>query len=126
MSDTTTTTLTQTYQEMVDALLAKLPKEHREAAAALIAIYGPKLLEIAAADAYAYIQRLLANDVTVAQEILEQCSDAELLAQVAANTALWADQETFNAYRKEMMKSFVLTAAPLLLKILLAMVGVCL
>ena len=49
--------------ERVQDLLARVPQSQRQAAAALLAQYGPRFFDIAQEDAWQYLRRLLAGDL---------------------------------------------------------------
>ena len=90
--------------------------------ASLIAYYGPQLLNMAVADAAAYLKRLLAGDLNVVTELDASLSTDEWLAKVKANTARWENVAQYNIVRNNMTNDFLLKAAPILASILLALV----
>ena len=107
----------------IDEILAKLPASQRPAAANLIALYGPKLLDIAKEDATQYIRRLLAGDIEAATDLYDTLTHDEFLAQVTLNTQRWAEVAEYNIARAKMRLDFGMKAALVLLAILMALVG---
>ena len=103
-------------------LLAKIPTDKQAAAGSLIAYYGPQLLNMAVADAAAYLKRLLAGDLNVVTELDASLSTDEWLSKVKANTARWENVAQYNIVRNNMTNEFLLKAAPILASILLALV----
>jgi hypothetical protein len=106
-----------------DELLKLVPEAQRQAASALVAQYGPRLLEMAASDAWAYIRRLQAGDIMAAADLDAKLSDDQWLAGVATNTAAWEAVANYNVVRQGLRNEFLLRVAPLVLTILLALVG---
>ena len=114
---------TTELQKAVTDLLARVPEPQRQAASALIAQYGPRLFDLAADDALACARRLLAGDLEVVAELDAKLSDDEWLARVKANTARWENVTQYNKVRADMRNEFLLRAAPIVLSVLLALVG---
>jgi len=107
----------------VHDLLARIPLAQRQAAAALIAQYGPRLFELAAEDAWQYLRRLMAGDLEAAAELDARLTDAEWLAQVTANTARWEGVAQYNRVRQDVRNELLLRLAPAIVTILAALVG---
>ena len=66
--------MTDLNQQIAD-LLANVPDTQRQAAAALLAQYGPRLFEMAQADAWQYLRRLMAGDIEVVAELDSKLSN---------------------------------------------------
>jgi len=107
----------------VHDLLARIPLAQRQAAAALIAQYGPRLFELAAEDAWQYLRRLMAGDLEAAAELDARLTDAEWLAQVVANTARWESVAAYQRVREQVRNELLLRLAPAIVTILAALVG---
>lgn len=118
-----TTPMTGTIKEKVDALLSVIPENQRDAAAALLIEFGPKLFTMTTQAAMNALKRLAAGDLEVAVELLLGQSDDEFLTRVRANTARWQAVEGFNIAQDAMKTSFIMKAAPVLVAILAAFVG---
>lgn len=110
-------------QSQINGLLALVPEDQRDAAAELMAQYGPRLFELAKADAMNYLRRLLAGDFEAALELDAKLSDAEWLAQVAANTAAWQAVATSEQAKKDLRIQIGLRLVPIIGSILAALVG---
>jgi len=124
--DTTTSAKDQAaaiLAEKTAALLEKIPENQRQAAAAIVADYGPALLEIGAQDAWQLIRRLQAGDIEVVAELDGRLSTEAWMAKVKANTAAWETVARFNVARQQLRNEFLLRLAPVMLSILAAMVG---
>ena len=110
-------------QTKISELLAKIPDEQRQAAAALLAQYGPRFFELAQEDAWQYLRRLMAGDLNVVAELDSQLSNDEFIAQVRANTARWENVAHYNQVRDDLRNELLLRLAPIVLAILAGTVG---
>jgi hypothetical protein len=110
-------------QAKTAAILALVPEEKRQAAADLLAQWGPKFLQLSVQDAWQYLRRLLAGDIDAAAELDASLSDEAFLAKVKANTARWESVANYNVVRERMRNEFLLRLAPIVLSILMALVG---
>ena len=110
-------------QAKISELLAKVPEEQRQAAAALLAQYGPRFFEIAQEDAWQYLRRLMAGDVDVVAELDSKLSNDEFIAKVKANTARWENVAHYNKVRDDLRKELLLRLAPIVLGVLAGLVG---
>jgi hypothetical protein len=104
-------------------LLLKVPDAQRQAAAALLAQYGPRFFAIAQDDAWQYLRRLLAGYVDVVAELDAQLSNDQFLAQVKANTARWEAVANYNKVRDDLKNEILLRLAPIVLGLLAGLVG---
>ena len=104
-------------------LLARIPESQRQAAAALLAQYGPPLLELAQEDAWAYLRRLMAGHLDAVAELDGKLSNDEFLAKVKANTARWENVAHYNKVREDLRNEILLRLAPVVLGLLAALVG---
>ena len=104
-------------------LLERVPAAQRQAAAALLAQYGPRLVELAQEDAWQYLRRLMAGDLDVVSELDSRLSDDQFIAQVKANTARWENVARYNVVRDELRNEVLLRLAPVVLGLLAALVG---
>ena len=111
------------FNEQVQALLTKVPDTQRQAAAALLAQYGPRLFDMAQADAWQYLRRLMAGDIEVVAELDAKLSNDAFLAQVKANTARWEAVAQYNKVREDLKNEILLRLAPIVLSLLAALVG---
>ena len=111
------------FKAQLDALLAKVPAEQRQAAATLAAQYGPRLLDMAQEDALAYLRRLWAGDLDAAMELDLKLSDDAFIAKVKANSARWESIARYNVVREQLRNEMLLKLAPVLAAILAALVG---
>ena len=109
-------------QQIAD-LLAKVPDAQRQAAAALLAQYGPRLFDMAQADAWQYLRRLMAGDIEVVAELDSKLSSDEFVAKVKANTARWEAVAQYNKVREDLKNEILLRLAPVVLSLLAALVG---
>jgi len=114
---------TSDWSVQVENLLALVPVGQRDAAAALLAQYGPRLFEMAKADALAYLRRLMAGDLQVVLELDAKLSDDEFIAKVKANTARWEAVANYNVVREDLKNEILLKMAPVVLSVLAALVG---
>ncbi|MFA6134552.1 MAG: hypothetical protein WC869_11110 [Phycisphaerae bacterium] len=114
--------MTDINQQVAD-LLAKVPDTQRQAAAALLAQYGPRLLDMAQADAWQYLRRLMAGDIEVVAELDSKLSNDQFVAQVKANTARWEAVAQYNKVREDLKNEILLRLAPIVLSLLAALVG---
>ena len=110
-------------QTKISELLAKVPEEQRQAAAALLAQYGPRFFEMAQEDAWQYLRRLMAGDLDVVTELDAKLSDDAFIAKVKANTARWENVAQYNKVREDLKNEILLRLAPIVLSVLAAMVG---
>lgn len=110
-------------QEKINELLAKVPDAHREAAAALLAQYGPRFFELAQADAWQYLRRLMAGDLEAVAELDGRLINDEFIAKVRANTARWENVASYNKVRDELKNELLLRLAPVMLTLLAGVVG---
>ena len=72
------------------AILALVPEGKRQAAADLLAQWGPKFLQMSVQDAWQYLRRLLAGDMDAAAELDASMSDDAFLAKVKDTLEQWA------------------------------------
>ena len=56
-------------QTQISELLLKVPQSQRQAAASLLAQYGPRFFAMAHTDAWSYLRRLMNGDVDVVSEL---------------------------------------------------------
>jgi len=68
--------------EQVLNLLERVPENQRQAAAALLAQYGPRFFEMAQEDASQYLHRLMAGDLDVVAELDGKLSNDEWITKV--------------------------------------------
>ena len=109
--------------ERIQQLLAKVPEEQRQAAAALLAQYGPRFFELAEEDAWQYLRRLMAGDLAVVAELDGRLSNDEFIAKVRANTARWENVAHYNKVREDLKNELLLRLAPIVLVLLAGTVG---
>ena len=114
---------TSDWSVQVQNLLAVIPEGQREAAAALLAQYGPRLFEMAKEDALGYLRRLMAGDLQVVVELDAKLSDDEFVAKVKANTARWEAVANYNVVREDLKNEVLLKMAQVVLAVLAALVG---
>jgi len=107
----------------IQNLLAHVPENQRQAAAALIAQYGPRLFEMAQEDAWQYLRRLMAGDLDVVAELDGKLSNDEFIAKVKANTARWEGVANYNKVRNDLRNEILLRLAPIVLSVLAGLVG---
>ena len=107
----------------ISELLAKVPDEQRQAAAALLAQYGPRFFEVAEEDAWQYLRRLMAGDLYVVAELDSKLSNDEFVAKVKANTARWENVAHYNKVREDLRNELLLRLAPIVLVLLAGTVG---
>ncbi len=110
-------------QTKISELLAKIPDEQRQAAAALLVQYGPRFFELAQEDAWQYLRRLMAGDLNVVAELDSKLSNDEFIAQVRSNTARWENVAHYNKVREDLRNELLLRLAPIVLAILAGTVG---
>ena len=111
------------FNQRLQELLARIPEDQRQAAAALLAQYGPRLFEMAQEDAWQYLRRLMAGDLDVVAELDSKLSNDEFVAKVKANTARWENIASYNKVREDLKNELLLRLAPVILGILAALVG---
>jgi len=109
--------------QRIQDLLARVPESQRQAAAALLAEYGPRLFEMAREDAWAYLRRLMAGDIEAVAELDAKLSSDAFLAKVKANTARWENVAHYNKVRQDLRNELLLRLAPIVLGVLAALVG---
>ncbi|HPD17390.1 MAG TPA: hypothetical protein PLE19_20830 [Planctomycetota bacterium] len=109
--------------ERVQQLLARIPEDQRQAATALLAEYGPRLLDLAQEDAWQYLRRLMAGDLDVVAELDSKLSNDEFIAKVKANTARWENVASYNKVRNDLRNEILLRLAPIVLSVLAGLVG---
>ena len=107
----------------VQELLAGLPEDQRQAAAALLAQYGPRFFELAQEDSWQYLRRLMAGDLEVVSELDSKLSNDEFIAKVKANTARWESVARYNKVRDDLKNEILLRLAPVVLGLLAGLVG---
>ena len=107
----------------VQELLASLPENQRQAAASLLAQYGPRFFEIAQEDAWQYLRRLMAGDLEVVSELDSKLSNDEFIAKVKTNTARWEGVANYNKVRDDLKNEILLRLAPVVLGLLAGLVG---
>jgi len=110
-------------QEQIQDLLGKVPAAQKQAAADLLAQYGPRLFEVAREDAWQYLRRLMAGDLDAIGELDAKLSNDEFVAKVAANTARWEGVAQYNKVRDDLKREILLRIAPVIVSILAALVG---
>ena len=106
-----------------EQILSGIPEGQKEAAAALLAQYGPRITELAIEDAWQYLRRLMAGDLDVVVELDAQLSDDAFVVKVKANTARWENVASYNVVRSNLLNEVLLRLAPIVLSILAALVG---
>lgn len=111
------------FDERVRELLARIPDGQRQAAAALLAQYGPRFFELAQEDAWQYLRRLMAGDLDVVAELDGALSNDEWLAKVKANTARWETVANYNVVRNNLRNEILLRLAPVVMGLLAGLVG---
>jgi len=109
--------------ERIQQLLSKVPEERRQAAAALLAQYGPRFFELAQEDAWQYLRRLMAGDLDVVAELDGKLSNDEFIAKVKTNTARWESVASYNKVRQDLKNELLLRLAPIVLGLLAGLVG---
>lgn len=107
----------------IQNLLAAMPDDQRQAAAALLAQYGPRFFELAQQDAWQYLRRLMAGDLDVVAELDGKLSDDEFIAKVKTNTARWESVANYNKVRDDLKNELLLRLAPIVLGLLAGLVG---
>ena len=105
------------------AILALVPAAQRQAASDLLVQWGPKFLQMSIQDAWTYLRRLLAGDLSAVAELDASLSDDAFLAKVKENTARWQTVANYNVVRDQMQNEFLLRLSPIVLAILLGLVG---
>jgi TRAP-type C4-dicarboxylate transport system substrate-binding protein len=109
--------------QRIQDLLARIPEAQRQAAASLLAQYGPRLFELAQEDLLQYLRRLLAGDITAVAELDSKLSNDEFVAKVKANTARWEAVANYNKVRDDLRQEILLRLAPVVASVLMALVG---
>lgn len=107
----------------VQNLLERLPENQRQAAASLLAQYGPRFFELAQEDAWQYLRRLMAGDLEVVSELDSKLSSDEFIAKVKTNTARWESVAQYNKVRDDLKNEILLRLAPVVLGLLAGLVG---
>ena len=109
-------------QTQISELLAKVPQSQRQAAASLLAEYGPRFFAMAHDEAWGFLRRLMAGDVEAVAELDLQLSPDQFVAKVKANTARWEAVANYNVVRANLRNEFLLRLAPIVLSLLAALV----
>jgi hypothetical protein len=109
--------------QQIQELLTKVPTEQQQAAAALLAQYGPRFFELAHEDAWQYLRRLMAGDLDAVAELDSKLSNDEFIAKVKANTARWESVAQYNKVREDLKNELLLRLAPIVLSVLAGLVG---
>ena len=107
----------------IQNLLATVPEAQRQAAANLLAQYGPRFFEIAQEDAWQYLRRLMAGDIEAVAELDSKLSNDEFIAKLKTNTARWENVAHYNKVREDLKNELLLRIAPVAAAILAALVG---
>jgi len=110
-------------QAQISELLLKVPASQRQAAASLLAEYGPRFFAMAHTDAWAFLRRLMAGNLEAAAELDLQFSSDQFIAKVKANTARWEAVANYNVVRENLRNEFLLRMAPVVLSLLAILVG---
>jgi len=109
-------------QTQISELLLKVPASQRQAAASLLAQYGPRFFAMAHTDAWAYLRRLMAGDLDTVAELDGLLSDDQFIAKVKANTARWEAVANYNVIRANLRNEMLLRLAPIVLSLLAGLV----
>ena len=109
-------------QTQISELLLKVPPSQRQAAASLLAQYGPRFFAMAQEDIWQYLRRLMAGDVDAVAELDFLLSDDQFVAKVKANTARWEAVANYNVMRANLRNEMLLRLAPIVLSLLAAAV----
>ncbi len=110
-------------QDRINSLLGNVPDAQRQAAADLLAQYGPRFFDMAREDAWGYLRRILAGDFDAVAELDTTLSNDAFIARVKANTARWENVAQYNIVRNNLKNEFLLRLAPIVAAILGALVG---
>jgi len=110
-------------QTQISDLLVKVPEAQRQAAAALLVQYGPRLFELTQEDAWACLRRLMAGDLDVVAELDSKLSDDQFIAKVKVNTARWEAVANYNKVRADLRNEILIRLAPIVLALLAGLVG---
>ena len=110
------------FQEKVSELLLKIPQSQRQAAASLLAQYGPRFFDMVQDDIWQYLRRLMAGDIEAVAELDLLLSDEEFIARVKVNTARWANVAQYNVVRANLRNELLLRLAPIVLSLLAGLV----
>jgi len=111
------------FQEKVNELLLKIPQSQRQAAASLLAQYGPRFFDMVQEDIWQYLRRLMAGDLEAVAELDAMLSDDEFVSKVKTNTARWTNVAQYNVVRNNLRNELLLRLAPIVLSLLAATVG---
>jgi len=109
-------------QTQMNELLTKVPASQCQAAASLLAQYGPRFFAMAQEEAWQILRRLMAGDLEAVAELDLQLSNDQFVAKVKANTARWEAVANYNVVRENMRNEMLLRLAPIVLSLLAAMV----
>jgi len=109
-------------QTQISELLLKVPPSQRQAAASLLAQYGPRFFAMAHEDAWAFLRRLMAGDVEAVSEMDLMLSNDQFVAKVKANTARWESVANYNKVRESLRNEMLLRMAPIMLSLLASLV----
>ena len=74
-------------------------------------------------DAWDYLRRLMAGDVSAVSELDAKLSDDDFIAKVKTNTARWESVANYNMVRENLKNEILLRMAPIVASILAALVG---
>ncbi|MCL2701973.1 MAG: hypothetical protein FWE88_09835 [Phycisphaerae bacterium] len=110
-------------QTQINELLARVPASQRQAAASLLAQYGPRFFAMAHEDVFHYLRRLMNGDLDVVSELDSLLSDDQFVAKVKANTARWEAVANYNVVRASLRNELLLRLAPVVLSLLAVLVG---
>jgi len=109
-------------QTQINELLLKVPASQRQAAASLLAEYGPRFFAMAHEDVWQLLRRLMAGDLDVIAELDLQLSTDQFVAKVKANTARWEAVANYNVVRDNLRNEILLRLAPIVLSLLAGLV----
>ena len=109
-------------QTQISELLEKVPQSQRQAAASLLAQYGPRFFAMAQEDAWAFLRRLMAGDLDAVAELDSLLSDDQFVAKVKTNTARWENVANYNKVRDSLKTELLLRLAPVVLSLLAGLV----
>ena len=109
-------------QAQINELLARVPASQRQAAASLLAQYGPRFFAMAHDDAWQFLRRLMAGDLEAVSELDLLLSDEQFIAKVRTNTARWESVANYNKVRDSLRNELLLRLAPVVLSLLASLV----
>ena len=111
------------FDIQVQNLLKAVPAAQQQAAANLLAQYGPAFFALAQQDAWTFLRRILAGDLDAVAELDTTLSNDAFIAKVKTNTARWENVAQYNVVRANLANEFLLRLAPIVAAILAALVG---